>query len=92
MTPEQIAEAQQLIENGLTYPEIAEKLGLPHSQVGSTLSTMGTHRKKLRERRNMIWKMNGEGATATEIGAAVGLSVASVKETISRQKKYKSFY
>lgn len=92
MTPEQIVEAQQLIEDGLTYPEIAQKLGLSQSQVGATLSTVGTHREKLRERRNIIWQMTGEGRSPQEIGEAVGLSVQSVTGIISQQKKYRSFH
>jgi DNA-binding CsgD family transcriptional regulator len=92
MTPEQIVEAQQLIEDGLTYPEIAQKLGLSQSQVGATLSTVGTHREKLRERRNIIWQMTGEGHSPQEIGEAVGLSVQSVTGIISQQKKYRSFH
>lgn len=92
MTPEQIVEAQQLIEDGLTYPEIALQLGLSQSQVGATLSTVGTHREKLRERRNIIWQMTGEGRSPQEIGEAVGLSVQSVAGIISQQKKYRSFH
>jgi DNA-binding CsgD family transcriptional regulator len=92
MTPEQIVEAQQLIEDGLTYPEIAQKLGLSQSQVGATLSSVGTHREKLRERRNIIWQMTGEGRSPQEIGEAVGLSVQSVAGIISQQKKYRSFH
>jgi DNA-binding CsgD family transcriptional regulator len=92
MTPEQIVEAQQLIEDGLTYPEIAQKLGLSQSQVGATLSSVGTHREKLRERRNIIWQMTGEGRSPLEIGEAVGLSVQSVAGIISQQKKYRSFH
>lgn len=92
MTPEQIVEAQRLIEDGLTYPEIAQKLGLSQSQVGATLSTVGTHREKLRERRNIIWQMTGEGHSPQEIGEVVGLSVQSVTGIISQQKKYRSFH
>ena len=92
MTPEQIVEAQRLIGEGLTYPEIAQKLGLSQSQVGATLSSVGTHREKLRERRNIIWRMTGEGHSPQEIGEVVGLSVQSVTGIISQQKKYRSFH
>jgi DNA-binding NarL/FixJ family response regulator len=92
MTPEQIAEAQRLVREGLTYDAIGKQLGLPQSMVGNTLSSVGTHRERLRERRNTIWKMNGEGATPTQIGAVVGLTADSVKAIIVQQKKYKSFY
>lgn len=92
MTPEQIVEAQRLIGEGLTYPEIAQKLGLSQSQVGATLSSVGTHREKLRERRNIIWQMRGEGRSLKEISEAVGLSVQSVMGIIGQQKKYRSFH
>ena len=92
MTPEQIVEAQRLIGEGLTYPEIAQQLGLPQSRVGATLSTVGTHREKLRERRNIIWRMRGEGCSLNEISEAVGLSVQSVTGIIGQQKKYRSFH
>lgn len=89
MTPEQIVEAQQLIEDGLTYSEIAQKLELFHSQVETTLSSVGTHREKLRERRNIIWQMTGEGHSPEEMSETVGLGIQSVMVIISRQKKYR---
>ena len=92
MTPEQITEALRLIEEGLTYPQIAERLGVVESRVWSVLTTVGTHRDKLRERRNTIWKMRGEGFAIAEIAQAVGLQIESVQKIVTQQNKYRQFY
>lgn len=92
MTPEQITEALRLIEEGLTYPQIAERLGVAESRVWSVLTTVGTHRDKLRERRNTIWKMRGEGFAIAEIAQVVGLQIESVQKIVTQQNKYRQFH
>jgi DNA-directed RNA polymerase specialized sigma24 family protein len=92
MTPEQTTEALRLVEQGLTYPEIAQRLGVVESRVWSTLTTIGTHRDKLRERRNIIWKMKGEGFSLAEIAQAVGLRIESVQKIVTQQNKYRQFH
>jgi len=92
MTPEQTTEALRLVEQGRTYPEIAQRLGVAESRLGIMLSTVGARRDKLRERRNTIWKMRGEGFAIAEIAQVVGLQIESVQKIITQQNKYRQFH
>jgi|APGre2960657373_1045057.scaffolds.fasta_scaffold31493_5 DNA-binding CsgD family transcriptional regulator len=92
MTPEQTTEALRLVEQGLTYPEIAQRLGVAESRLGIMLSTVGARRDKLRERRNTIWKMRSEGFTSVEIAQAIGLRIESVQKIVTQQNKYRQFH
>lgn len=88
MTPEQLEQAKQMASDGATYADIAEEFGIPKEDVARLLSADGVHRELLRQKRNTIYEMYRAGKGAKEISEAVGLTVSSVKNIITKQRRF----
>ena len=88
MTPEQLAEAKQLITGGASYSEVAEHLSTTYEIVFAHFSTTGIHKQMRRERNDRIFAMVMAGKSTRSISEEIGMSFAATERIVRRQRRY----
>lgn len=88
MTPEQLAEAKQLITGGASYSEVAEHLSTTYEVVFAYFSTMGIHNEMRRERNDRIFAMVQQGKSTREISQQMSMSLSTTERIVRSQRRY----
>lgn len=88
MTPEQLAEAKQLIIDGATYAEVAEHLSTTYEIVFTHFSTMGFHKQMRRERNDRIFTLVQQGKSTREISQQMSMPLSTTGRIVRSQRRY----
>lgn len=88
MTPEQLDEARQLIVNGSSYAEVAERFSVTYEIVFAHFSTTGIHKQMRRERNDRIFAMVMAGKSTRSISEEIGMSFAATERIVRSQRRY----
>jgi len=81
---EMLKELKRMFYEGITYKEIAKKLGISYKTVVFYLRKMGLSRKTTREKKEQIKKLYESGYPIDEISKIVGLSKSKIHYHLKR--------
>lgn len=82
------AEIERLIEDGATYRDIAEQIGISHYELDVLAGAMGTARSKMLLKRQVIAEMYAGDSSVKEIAKAVGLKPQTVRMRLTKMKHH----